>query len=183
MGLFVLFILFVVGLAFILDHESGCATMLFGLVLIALCALICYFGQKTTEHIKAEKEIIVSENVTTTYELVPLDFAIYEKDPELSEKNASQYIHLGDNGRFTFCYKTIQDGVEGFASESINSNNAFFPSSYTGNAKILEITTVYKYELSWFQKIWFFGLGLGKEKSIISYEIYIPENPAFNYEQ
>ena len=183
MGILVAFILFAIGIVLLLEHDCGCIAGLFGLVLLALCIAICNSGIKTINSIKNEEKVIVSQEITTTYELVPLDFAAYEKDPELSERNASQYIHIGDNGVFTFCYKTTQGGVEGFVTESIYSTNAFFPSAYIGNPKILEITTVYKYELTVLQKIWLFGLRLGKEKSTISYEIYIPENSTFKYEQ
>lgn len=183
MGILIAFILLAIGIVLLLEYEVGCCGKIIGIILLALCIVICNSGVKKINSIKAEKKVIISEEVTTTYELVPLDFAVYEKDPELAERNASQYFHIGDKGVFTFCYKTMQDGVEGFVTESIYSTNAFFPGSYVGNPKILEITTVYKYELTVLQKIWFFGLGLGKEKSTISYEIYIPENPTFNYEQ
>ena len=183
MGILVALILFALGVVLLLESEVGCFGKIFGLIALALCIVICNSGVKTINNIKTEKKVIVSEDVTTTYELVPLDFAVYEKDPEFSKRNVSQYIHIGDKGVFTFCYKTVQDGVEGFVSGSIYSTNAFFPSGYIGSPKILEITTVYKYDLNWLQRVWLFGLGLGKEKSTISYEIYIPENSTFNYEQ
>ena len=183
MGILVVIILFIIGVILLLESDFGCLASIFGLVALALCIAICNSGVKTISSIKAENKVIISEEVTTTYELVPLDFAVYEKDPELSAKNASQYIHIGDKGVFTFCYKTVQNGVEGFVPGSIYSTNAFFPSSYVGKPKILEITTVYKHQLSVFQKIWLFGLGLGKEKKAIAYEICIPENPTFSYEQ
>ncbi len=153
MGILVVILLFIIGVILLLESDFGCLASLFGLIALALCIAICSSGIKTITNIKAEKKVIISEEVTTAYELVPMDFAVYEKDPELSERNASQYIHIGDKAVFTFCYKTTQNGVEGFATESIYSTNAFFPSSYVGNPKILEITTVYKYELSGFQRI------------------------------
>ena len=183
MWLFIIFILFVLGI--VIGFESGIDFgPIFGIIAIILCIVIAISGINLIDDIKASEKTILSEDVTTTYELVPLDFAAYEKDPELSERNnASQYIHIGDKGVFTFCYKTVQDGVEGFVPGSVYSTNAFFPSGYIGNPKLLEITTVYKYHLSFFQKIWLFGTGLNNEKTVVSYEIYIPENSTFNYEQ
>lgn len=185
MGILVVIILFAVGLVLLLDCDCdfGCFGGIFGIILIAVGLAICKSGITSIEDIKAKEKIILSNEITSTYELVPLDFAIYEKDPESSEKNVSSYLHINNEGDFTFCYKTMQDGVEGFAPETIYSNNVFFPEAYIGNPKIVEITTIYKYHLSGFKRIWLFGLGMSKEKTSIKYEIYIPENPTFKYEQ
>ena len=182
MGIIVVIILFAIGLTLLSYRDSSCFCDILGIIAIVLGFVICKSGLESINNIRNGEKIIISEEVTT-YEIVPLDFAIYEKDPELSEKNASGYIHIDDDRRFTFFYKTVQDGVEGFEPETIYSNNVFFPDGYTGNPKIVEITTIHKYPLSGFKKIWLLGSGMSEEKTSIKYEIYIPENSTFKYEQ
>ena len=180
MGLIVALILALIGIILLFglskDYLSRKPALpLIGYILI-LTASYCIGSLFIIKDGIKEREQVITSQETLAYQLVPFDFAYSEYEIENTKQIATYYVRFFDEGKFHFYYKTTQNGVDGFAPETIWSYNVFISENYEGSPMITETTTVYNFPITDFERIWIGSDSIAslRTKTIKSYEIYVP---------
>ena len=181
MGLIVTLILAVIGIVLLfgnsnyyLPRKPLLPVVGFVLVLVASYCLGSVFILK--DAIKEREQVITSKE-TLAYQLVPFDFALSEYEMEDSNQITRYYVRFFDENKFHFYYKTNQDGIDGFAPETIHSYNIFITENYEGSPMITKTTTVYELPVTKLEELWLSSDAVKNfgRKTITTYEIYVPQ--------